>query len=62
MLNKVSKLWVRFPPSAFNNISGCTSKVDGVSWDHDVASSSLAIQTRVELILVIVGTTMKIEN
>lgn len=36
--------------------------VDGVIWGHEVAGSSPAIQTKVELILVTIGTMVKIEN
>lgn len=36
--------------------------VDGVIWVHEVAGSSPAIQTKVELILVTIGTMGKIEN
>ena len=35
--------------------------VDGVIWGHEVASSNLAIQTKVELILVTIGTMEKRE-
>lgn len=36
--------------------------VDGVIWGHEAAGSSPAIQTKVELILVTIGTMGKIEN